>query len=133
MTKEQINEKALEAYPEKYVKLPFCLNEKDINTGHREGYKKALNDIESLIKVKGWIARSQGSDWIKKDGKQVLIENNYNGALSFYSQKPTRGKWMWDSMTGTHIIISMPGNPTCFEELSWEDEPIEVELLIRKV
>ena len=133
MTQEQINEKALEAYPEKYVKLPLCMNEKDINTGRREGYKRALNDVESLIKVKGWVARSQGSDWVEKDRKQVLIENNYNGELSFYSKKPTRGKCMWDSMNGTHFIISNHGNPTCFEELSWEDEPIEVEILIRKV
>lgn len=108
MTEEQINENALEACPEK---------------------------TESLIKLKGWLARSQGGDWVKdENGTPILVPNNFNGDLSFYFDKPKREKWFWYSKGKEHFQISRPGQDAgCFKNLSWEDEPIEAEILIRKV
>ena len=113
MTEEKINEMALEAYPEKYVQMPFCMSANDINEDHREGYKKALNDIESLPKIKVWVARDS------------------DGCLTLCKVKPQR--WEGDFWIGEGGAEYFPLDSQIFPELTWEDEPIEVELLIRKI
>ena len=124
MTEEQINEKALEAYPEIYVQTPYCMSTYDVNEDHRGGYKKALNDIESLPKIKGWVARCkwrcpQELYFYSGDDKPIRCGSHVDDVNEdFY----------WDF---NHEAYPLP--PTTFPELTWEDEPIEVELLIRKV
>lgn len=115
MTEEQINEKALEAYPEKFVQMPFCISANDINGDHREGYKKALNDIESLPKIKGWVVRDECGLWLYRE-KPYRVEG------TFCSH--------WTDKNGPNSELPLDIN--IFPELTLEDEPIEVEILIRK-
>lgn len=90
----------------------------DANEDHSDGYKKALNDIESLPKMKGWVAREK------------------DGTLSFFSNKPKRflenndfcDGWFCEEGCETAINFNCD-----IPELKWESEPIEVELLIRKI
>lgn len=111
MTEQQINEKALEAYPED--KLTAVEN---VNRAKRGGYIKALKEIESLPKIKGWVARDECG-------------------LLFYRKKPYRYDGIfyshWTDEYGPNSEI--PLDDSLFPELTWEDEPIEVELIIRKV
>ena len=82
--------------------------------------------------LKGWIARSQGIHWTENENGQLeFIENNYNGSLDFFTTMPKRQKWFWHAHTGEYIQISKPGQPDCFKDLSWLDEPKEVELTIK--
>ena len=72
--------------------------------------KKALTEVNSLPKIKGWVARDK------------------DGCLNYFHFKPLRGEASW----------VLPQNPRAlngadFPDLHWEDEPIEVELLIKKV
>ena len=67
-------------------------------------------------KLKAWVARDKFFD-----------------GLSIYSvAKPRRERGFWsnDSNKGASRMFI---NKELFQELSWEDEPIEVELIIRKV
>jgi len=67
-------------------------------------------------KLKAWVAR----------------DRFYDG-LSIYSvAKPERERGFW-SNDGNKGASRMFINKELFQELSWEDEPIEVELIIRKV
>ena len=67
-------------------------------------------------KLKAWVARDK-----------------FNDGLSIYSvAKPQRERWFW-SNDGNKGASRMFINKELFPELSWEDEPIEVELIIRKV
>jgi hypothetical protein len=81
-----------------------------------ENTKKALTEINSLPKIKGWVARDK------------------DGCLNLFCSPPPlcptplRGEVSW----------VLPPNPMAlngadFPDLHWEDEPIEVELLIKKV
>ena len=75
-------------------------------------YELGLNAKENTPKIKGWVARD-------KDGTLVL-----------YGQKPDREIVNWDDCgTDEHICI----NRNMFPYLKWEDEPIEVELLVKRV
>lgn len=115
MSHEEIEKKAFEAYPvaEKvlgYESGPFGIF--DMNDMQREGYIKALEEIEELPKIKGWVAR---------DG---------DGELSFYECKPKREKVFhyWKKI-GWFADL----NRKNFRDLTWADNPIQVELLIRKI
>lgn len=66
-------------------------------------------EIESLPKIKGWIAKD-------KDGDLRF----------FYTDKPIRNKDMWDSY-GLEAILS----PDMFKEITWENEPIEAEIILK--
>ncbi len=72
--------------------------------------KKALTEVNSLPKIKGWVA-------IDTDG-----------CLNFFHSKPLRGEASWVLPQNTMTL-----NGVDFPDLHWEDEPIEVELLIKKV
>lgn len=79
-------------------------------------------ELDSFPKVKGWVARC----------KWACPEELY-----FYKgEKPVRcgsqvedagGDFYWDF---NEEIVPLP--PTMFPDLKWEDEPIEVEMIIRK-
>ena len=122
MTKEQINEKALESYPERYVQMPYCMSTYDVNEDHRDGYKKALNDIESLPKIKGWVARDNAEHY-----------GNSKGWLRLHFRRPEREMHQWVSKDEFDVDDSQILNDDMLEKLTWEDEPIEVEILIRKI
>ena len=121
MTEQEINQKALEAYPEDIcgysteIKVGAKPEPLDCNLRKREGYVKALKEVEGLPKIKGWVARDK------------------NGEIHYFQEYPRRvteyelNHW-WD-----RDYISMWIEKDSFPELTWEDEPVEVELLIRRV
>ena len=67
-------------------------------------------------KLKGWVARDK-----------------FDNGLSIYSvAKPERKKFYW-SNDGNKGASRMFINKELLPELKWEDEPIEVELIIRRI
>lgn len=119
MTKEEINNKALEAYP---VMRHPDLNVDDYYQEEREGYIQALTEIEGLPKFHGWMARDE------------------DGELTIFSKKPIRSEYYNNSWVAA---AEAPGfheddfwldiKKERFPDLTWDDEPVEVELLIRKI
>lgn len=82
--------------------------------------KKALAEINSLPKIRGYVARDE------------------DGTLHFFSSECGDGEPIFDKESGTWGIATMemldivhPNGE--FGELSFKDDPIEVELLIKKV
>ena len=82
--------------------------------------KKALTEVNSLPKIRGYVARDE------------------DGTLHFFSSDCGDGEPIFDTESGTWGIATMemleivhPNGE--FGELSFKDEPIEVELLINKV
>lgn len=81
-----------------------------------ENIKNAPTEINSLPKIKGWVARDS-------------VEDGFIGTgLIFHHSKPSRCGGEWSSQT---IAMHLPWE--MFPDLKWKDEPIEVELLIKKV
>ena len=112
MNNEQILQKALKVYPPEYEHEDF--DEWDINEKYREPYIKALLEVESLPKVHGWIARDK------------------DGLLGFYSDKPQRfDDKAWWCDPGCYTALAL--HPDSYPEITWESEPLEVELIIRKL
>lgn len=105
MTKEQIKQRALETYP---LESQFIAANDEFK---REGYIKALEELEKLPKIKGWIAREKSNELIFS-----------------YINKPKRSdnEWIYDGLIATL-------DPNTFLDLTFVDDPIEVELLIRKI
>jgi hypothetical protein len=69
-------------------------------------------EYESIPKIRGWVTRD-------KEGTCVI-----------YKVKPRRyNDEMWCSAGDGCIVIDLD----IFKDLKWEDDPIEVELMIRKV
>lgn len=87
-----------------------------------EGCKKALNYIKSLPKIKGWVARDNAEHY-----------GNSKGWLRLHFRRPEREIHQWVSKDEFNVDDSQILNDDMFEKLTWEDEPIEVEILIRKV
>jgi hypothetical protein len=122
MAQEEINERALAAYPKEggVAMTAFGKFEYDNNAPKREGYIKALTEINSLPKIRGYVARDE------------------DGTLHFFSSECGDGEPIFDTESGTWGIATMemleivhPNGE--FGELSFKDDPIEVELLIKKV
>lgn len=67
-------------------------------------------------KIKGWVARDKNVDAFRGNG------------LILHHSKPTREGSEWSSNT---IMMHLPIK--FFPELTWESEPIEVELIVRKL
>lgn len=67
---------------------------------------------EQEYKIKGWVARDKR-----------------NNEISVYAEKPLRADCWWALNGGGYITL----NENTFPELTWEDEPIEVELTIKKI
>ena len=58
-----------------------------------------------------------------------LVARDSDGSLNIHQEKPSRQSiyfWMFE---GGYFHV----DKTLFPELTWNDEPIEVELLIRKI
>jgi len=110
VTQEEIEKKAYEVYPERKMFIPqdpYPPMEIDTNAHRREGYIKALTEIESLPKIHGWVARDD------------------DGELGLFPAEPARDLGMW----GFYPKFVL--EPTVFPEVTWKSEPIKVELLIR--
>ena len=104
-----IEKKALERYPE------YCCNDDyREEKALREGYKTACEEYESLQKIHGWVARTGCCN---------------SNILTLFESKPERNivckTWVGHTMTNLHHKL--------FPEITWDSEPVEVELLIRKV
>lgn len=85
---------------------------------------KALTEIESLPKIHGWVARCK---W--PCPRELYFYHGEEKPIRCGSQvEDAGGDFYWDFL---HDISPLP--PTMFPDLKWEDEPIEVELLIRKI
>ncbi len=117
MTREEIKKKAFEAYPQNWlIDGPL---QYDLNIKYREGYIKALAEINKLPKIHGWVARDEDAE------------------LHFFGSELGDGKpcydedyGAWGNATCNMINISREAGP--FGDLKYTDVPIEVELLIRK-
>lgn len=110
-----IEEKAYKVYPvdEDVEYDKYGNSEKvDLNEKRRKGYIKCAEEYESLPKIRGWVARHK------------------NGELCLFSNKPEYKLalgWV-DEHQHWRVI-----NRKLFPEITIESEPVEVELLIRKV
>lgn len=125
-----IEERAFKAYPidEEFRKGFEELKENGVHnicvddsfSKERYAYIKACEEYESLPKIRGWVARDK------------------NGAVFFHREKPHRElDCVWRTAWVMHPRpeldhLRLP-NALDIQELNWESEPIEVELLIRKV
>lgn len=77
------------------------------------------NDIESLPKIKGWVARDQ-------------IEGDECTNLYLGTKKPRQcGEQPFVTWCDYGDFISLPKE--MFPELTWKDGPIEVEITIKKI
>lgn len=114
-----IEKKAYEKYPEikkeDYPRKDF-IRVKVRRDELRQAYIKCAEEYESLPKIHGWVARDS-------------VEDAFIGTgLILHHSKPTRTGGEWSSLT---IAMHLPSK--MFPEITWESEPVEVELLIRKV
>lgn len=70
----------------------------------------------------------------------MWIARNKNGSLKLFARKPIRWRMnrfehtIWVDTLGwdDHTAYGFPYALTLWESLKWEDEPIEVELTIKK-
>lgn len=119
VAKEEILKRAFEAYPS-LIKCVGAGKEFDENSEKREGYIKALTEMNNLQKIEGWVARDE------------------DGMLNVFQSKPSPNKFeygdktfhRWDDFE-TEGRIELP--ETMFPEITWESEPFKVELLIKTV
>lgn len=84
---------------------------------------------EKEVKLKGYVARSSCRS-SKSANEFRGMEKDNEGALSFHTAKPERTAWFWHSRTGEYLMLSKPGPQTMFKDLTWNDEPLEVEITI---
>ena len=113
MTTDEITKRGFEAYPDRYTTCNYPYNRTpDLNKEKREGYIRALTEIEELPKIKGWVARHR------------------DGELCLFSNEPIHKTYLgWlDEHQHWRVI-----NPDYFPELTYKSKPIEVELIIRPV
>ena len=76
-------------------------------------YERTKKEYESLPKIHGWVARDK------------------YGSLNLFGDKPTRFEDdTFGNIKGSGMIFL---NDELLPEVTWESEPVEVELLIRKV
>lgn len=71
---------------------------------------KDRKELASCPTIKGWVARDKA------------------GGLFAYTKEPDRGECVW--LSKDDVYISIPCDR--FPNLRWEDEPIEVEFIIKK-
>lgn len=86
------------------------------------GVQFTCDDIVNLI-------QSLQQEQAKTPANNGWIARDMNNDLHYFDVKPVRmlTKW-WD-----RDYVSMPIDRTLFENMSWEDEPIEVELLFKEL
>lgn len=109
-----IEKKAYETYPihpsPTDVQITLKKGE-DTHIDLRKGYTQAVIEYESLPKISGWVARDR------------------NGALMFHISYPVREDGWFSSLNGRIAIH----DDERYSDITWESEPVEVELLVRRV
>lgn len=110
MNPVEIYDKAYEKYPVKMAPDDDTMGftSTDVNEAARMAYIEAYKEISALPTIKGWVARDM------------------NGNITLYENKPFRDGEIWRGCSWKSSMIYdilLPG-------IKWEDEPIEVELLI---
>lgn len=82
------------------------------------GYRFGKHEKDAYAVIQGWVCRD------KKGDKSKFISD-----LSLATMKPKRGKEMemWYDL-GKYI----PLNTNLFPDLTWDDDPIEVEIIIKR-
>ena len=122
MKHEQIIKKAFETYPINNVRnsLGYMYDE---NSDKREGYIQALTEMESMVKLHGWIVRDKDQDSYRK------------GKVWFSREKPKRYDdtvWMREHndcvMIQEDVFISEN-----FPNITWASDPVHVEILINAI
>ena len=111
MTEEEIAKKAAEAFPNDGITSTEELRDIDMS---RMGYIKALEEMSSVRKIPGWVARDEIEDPI------------YGMGLCLHYKKPRRTANEWSGKT---IMMHLPSD--MFPEVTWVSEPKEVEVLIK--
>lgn len=101
---EEINKKAKEAF------LDGVDNERD-TAMLRLGYETAYKEISALPTIKGWVARNRFGSLGIFHGEQVPRKDKEDG--------------FWYVLGEDYI------DNTIFPDLRWEDEPREVEIIIK--
>ena len=78
---------------------------------------KTSKDYESLPKIHGWVARQP------------------DGSLWLFAEKPYFNRCFneWGTAIDEERELGDITDSTIFSDLTWESEPVEVELLIRKI
>ena len=109
MTREEIEMLAMERIVPEYVGADPEMSS-DLNGLIREGYIKALEDLEQLPKLEGYVVRdSDGRLWFYRNGKPYRLDSGY-----------------WENASD-YIGLQKDSLP----EITWETEPVECELIIR--
>ena len=93
----------------------------DANRDKREGYAQALSEIESMVKKQGWIVRDKDKDSERKGEVWLSLE------------KPMRFDdmfWVSNAMLQIQDDVFLSEK---FPELTWESEPVKVELIVRTI
>lgn len=115
MTQEEIIKRSYEVYPEplndNYPSTKEYLEAKARAEDKRISYIKGLTEQLDCPTIKGWVARES------------------DGYIYLFAEKPTRNQKIggWNGTT----LLEFPKG--ILPQIRWEDEPIEVELIIKEV
>lgn len=101
-------------------KKVFCNPFDSYTEALRDTVNEVRQEYESLPKVRGWVARDMDGELNFFGAELGDGSPNYNGDLG-----------VWGNATDNKINISRESGP--FGDLNYYDEPVEVELLIRKI
>lgn len=84
---------------------------KDINSGLVYESSELLFNLDYYTVIQGWVARDKG------------------GALFIYCHRPKRNlmKCLWEEE-----IVNVPLTDNEFIDLTWESDPLEVEIIIKR-
>lgn len=96
--------------------------------GHPVPPTMSIGEVFDYAFAKGYDAGKQMEDaeenvisgWVTRDADTQLVY--------LYSSMPTRGINMWNG----HGSLLMPLDVNKFPDLTWDDDPIEVELIIKR-
>ena len=94
----------------------------DERIGFNAGYRASSESWLGLPKIKAWVARCENGDL------HCFISNDFRKPIRD-EENPGDGYWRFDP-PGIFTIQDL--DPGLYSDLKWEDEPIEVELLIHR-
>lgn len=84
---------------------------KCLSDGHHYPTSELDFNVEADTVIQGWVAR----------------DANYQ-RLTIYEEKPERLSDMWYALNSDIVALS----PTLFPDLTWDSDPIEVEIIIKR-
>ena len=122
MTDEQIVNAAKEAGKRtRFSELVHSEKSRGVNSAYQIGFIDGMveyreHDNENAYVIKGWVARDNKGD---------------SDSLSIYRDiKPNRlnEEGLWENMSD---FMTIPKD--MFPEIKWEDEPVKIEMIIKKI